>query len=216
MTRAGPLERLYVFVMQMLKRAVDFNLFHVNRRPHVPARAIPDAIRGTFDFRVFSGAAVTDCPTSDAMELNRPFIEAAAARGDCCAAVLDRDGAVVAYDWRAFEGPTPIDDTLAVEFSHPGQVYGYKMFTDSRHRGQRLQLFSLWHFEEWLLGLGFTHTIGYVATQNLASRRALAKAEGQQTVGFAGYFRLFGRYFTFRTPGARRYGFRIRVSPASV
>jgi hypothetical protein len=216
MTRSGPFDRFYVFVMQMLKRAVDFNLFHVNRRPHLPAREIPDSIREAFEFRVFSGPTIGECPASDDLELNRPFIDAAAARGDCCAAVLNNEGAIVAYDWRAFEGPTPIDGKLAVEFRHPGQVYGYKMFTDSRHRGQRLQLFSLWHFEDWLLGRGFTHTIGYVATQNLASRRALAKAEGQQTVGFAGYFRVFGRYVTFRTPGARRFGFRISVSPTTI
>jgi hypothetical protein len=215
MTRLGPLERLYVFVMQMLKRAVDFNLFHVNRRPHAPAREIPESIREAFEFRVFHGPAVVECPASDRLDLTRSFIDAAAARGDCCAAVLDRHGAIVAYDWRAFEGPTPIDGRFAVEFRHPGQVYGYKMFTDAQYRGQGLQLFSLWHFEAWLLGLGFTHTIGYVATQNLASRRALAKAEGQQTVGFAGYFRLFGRYVTFRTPGARRFGFRLLVTPQS-
>lgn len=199
---------LYQSLMDFLGRHFDLHLFHVNRRPHLSDQDIPEEVASNFRFAVLSASEVLRCAGDPELDFSREFAEAALARGDWCFGVFLGDR-LVAYDWRALRGPVELAPGIDVGFEHPGQTYGYKMFTHPDFRGYKLQLYSLRYGEARLRDAGHTHTIGYVATQNFASRRALGKAKGNAFVGLAGYVRLFGRCCTFRTPGASQYGFAL-------
>ncbi len=73
---------------------------------------------------------------------------------------------------------------------------------------------SLWAFsDKYVSDKGKTLRIAYVDTDNYPSLRAGMRA-GYPVVGYAGFIYLFGKLFSFRTPGAKEYGFRL-FTPSS-
>ena len=58
------------------------------------------------------------------------------------------------------------------------------------------------------LELGYSKSLGIVESHNYASI-ANSLRLGNQIVGSAGYFKLFGRVYPFRSRGARRHTFRF-------
>jgi hypothetical protein len=144
--------------------------------------------------------------------LTREWVAAALARGDVCAAVFEGDR-IVAYTWVSF-CRAPHVDGIWVEFRKPYR-YGYKAFVRPDCRGQRLSP-SLALFSDALcIERGFSRTVAFVETHNYASIKSSWRQEGREFVGFAGYLKLFGRVFPFRTKGARQVTFRF-VSPREV
>jgi len=208
-TRFGFWETLYERTFEALERTIDLNLFLVNRHRHTAHHNAPADDIPTFEFRVLTPDEVRRFAQDPGIQMTPAFAESALARGDYCFGVLKEDR-LVAYDWRGLQRPVPLNDDLDVHYARPGQVYGYAMYTRPEFRGLHLQLHNLRHANRRLLAEGQTHTVGYVALQNLASIRNLSRIHGQVFVGMAGYIRLWGRYLTFRTPGARRIGFRLQ------
>jgi len=208
LTRYGLWRGLCGLVLDALEKAVDLHLFLVNRSPHASAFYVPPEIAEQFEFRVLTTEEVRRFAQDPSLQMTPEFVESSLARRDYCFGVL-QNGRLVAYDWRGVNQPVPLNRDLAVHYAHPGQVYGYAMYTQAEYRGLRLQRYSVGRAEARLLAEGHTHTIGYVALQNFASIRNLSRIRGQAFVGLAGYLRIRGRYLTFRTPGASRYGFRI-------
>jgi hypothetical protein len=206
--RFGVWRGFYGLVLDALEKTLDLHVFLVNRNPHTDGQEVPEEIARTFEFRVLTADEVRRAARDPDLEMTPEFAESALTRGDYCFGVL-RGDRLVAYDWRGLGQPVPYDDDLEIHYSHPGQVYGYAMYTRPEYRGLRLQLYSLRCAETRLLAEDHTDTIGYVAVQNFASIRNLSRIRGQVFVGIAGYLRLGGRYVTFRTPGAKRYGFKI-------
>jgi len=90
----------------------------------------------------------------------------------------------------------------------PPYVYGYKGFTRSTHRGMGLNVALVAFAGLEYLEVGYTHLAAFVALYNLASL-ANSQENGFSDLGYAGYFRWFGRVFPFRTPSVRRIGFRF-------
>ena len=109
-------------------------------------------------------------------------------------------------------GRAPLSAALDIHFDASHQVYGYKLLTLPSHRGRRLPVYCASFGDVELRRRGYTHSIGYVRLQNLASRRALSRIPENQTVGAVLYVMIFGRLFSFVTAGARRYGIRIVVA----
>jgi hypothetical protein len=209
--RFGFWRGLYGLALDALEKAVDLHIFLVNRSPHAAGFTVPGEIGETFEFRVLTPDEVRAFAQDPALQMTPAFVESSLARRDYCFGVM-RGDRLVAYDWRGLGHPVPLNHDLDVHYAYPGQVYGYAMYTRPECRGLRLQLYSVRRAETHLLDAGHTHTIGYVALQNFASIRNLSRIQGQVFVGLAGYLRIRGRYLTFRTPGARRYGFRIARS----
>lgn len=206
--RFGGWRTLYGLALDALEKAVDLHVFLVNRTPHTAGQEIPREIAERFEFRMLTADEAWRFAHDPDVEMTPAFVEASLARGDYCFGVL-RGDELAAYDWRGLGRPVPLNEDLDVHYAHPGQVYGYAMYTRPEYRGLRLQFYNVHRADARLLAEGHTHTVGYVALQNFASIRNLSRLQGQAFVGFAGYLRVFGRYVTFRSPGAHRYGFRI-------
>lgn len=206
--RFGAWRAIYGLVLDALEKAIDLHVFLINRSPHGASQDVPDAIAQRFEFRALTADEARRFAQDPGVEMTASFVEKCLARRDCCFGVL-RGDQLVAYDWRGMGEPVPLNRDLDVHYTYPGQVYGYAMFTRPEFRGLRLQFYNVHRADARLLADGHTHTIGYVALQNFASIRNLSRLKGQVFVGLAGYLRVHGRYVTFRSPGARRYGFKI-------
>jgi hypothetical protein len=139
--------------------------------------------------------------------LEPDFIHAAFEKGDLCIALF-QGSRLLAYYWRGM-GQTQHLDGLWVEFDAK-YCYSYKAFTHPDFRRSGLQYtVSMWA-DPLLLERGYGHSIGFVETHNFPSVMASAR-RGSVRAGYAGYLRLFGRHYPFRSPGARRRGFRFFV-----
>ena len=138
-------------------------------------------------------------------QLNPAWVEAAFDRGDLCHATFIR-GEIVGYGWTSFVRCPHIDD-IWVEFARTYR-YGYKGFTRASHRGQGVSGGMYGFTDARCMEAGCRRTISFVEMHNYSSLRDSYK-HGNQRVGFAGYVRLFGRVFPFRSPGAKKHTFRF-------
>lgn len=147
---------------------------------------------------------------AQASGLTPDFVDAAETRGDICIAAFDQ-GQIVAYVWRSFSR-APHEDSIWVQVQSP-YWYTYKMHTVPAYRGRRLAGVLTRFGDQVCRTRGLRAGVGFVETHNYPSLKANRYA-GARPVGFAGYLRLSGRVFTFRTPGVRRYSFRfVRPDP---
>ena len=137
--------------------------------------------------------------------LTQEFVESAMARGDICAAAFS-DSKIIAFHWASFT-TAKVNDHLWVEFDTPYR-YGYNAYTRPEYRGRRIAQRVMRFVDSECLKHGYTHTIVYVETHNYASLANLERL-GNRCVGYAGYFRLFGKFFPFRSPGAKARSFRF-------
>ncbi len=135
--------------------------------------------------------------------LSFEFVESALDRGDVCAAAFD-GARMVSYIWRAFTA-TPHTEGLWVRFQKPYR-YGYKAYTDPAYRGRHLQNPIRLLADDTSVALGCTASISFIEINNYQSIAAELR-RGNSRVGFAGYVRLFGKVFPFRSRGARQHTF---------
>ena len=142
-------------------------------------------------------------------ELSKSFIQTALRRGAYCVAAFE-DNKIIAYTWRSYSA-TPHADGLWVEFG-PECRYGFKAFTHPDFRRQDLHHTISLMSDADSIRRGCTHSIAFIETHNYPSLLSNAK-RGNKRVGYAGYLRVHGRVFPFRTPGAKRHGFRFFVPP---
>lgn len=137
------------------------------------------------------------------LDLNADWARKAFARGELCYALFEGER-ILSYSWRAFQ-PTPHEKGLEVRFNPP-HVYAYYAYTHPLHRRKGLQNAVDYLSDLDLAKRGLAEGIGFIETYNYPSLTAQVK-RGARKVGYAGYLTLFGRVFTFRSPGAKRYGF---------
>lgn len=153
--------------------------------------------------RLVEPDAIVRASADPELMLDRAFVASAIERGDLMFGAYDGD-LLVSYLWRAL-GPAPHTDGLWVRVAKPC-CYSYKSLTRPAYRGQRLspatQLFS----DAKMLAHDYTHRAGFIAISNYESL-AMGRHMGSRTVGYAGYLNWFGRYFPFRSKGARNIGF---------
>jgi GNAT superfamily N-acetyltransferase len=146
-------------------------------------------------------AAVDDSPD----QFSLSFVEAALDRGDVCAAAFDRSR-MVAWTWASL-GSALHGDGMHVRVEAPYE-HGYKSYTKPEYRNRgiiaRLSLLR----DQMAVELGCTRFIGFAETHNYVSIHSNRRL-GSRLVGYAGYFRLFGRSFPFRTPGVAKHTFRF-------
>jgi hypothetical protein len=145
------------------------------------------------------------------LDLTWEFVEAALARGDRCTAAFVGPR-LVAYTWRALSS-APHVHGLWVAFVKPDR-YSYKAFTLPEFRGYHLQSHIAAAADPWFVARGFIRDISFIETHNYASIRSFRRI-GHRFVGYAGYLTLFGRPIPFRSPGARKHGFRFYLPSPS-
>jgi len=136
--------------------------------------------------------------------LDPEWCAAAFARGDYCYATFFEED-LVSYGWRGM-GQVPHVGGVWVTFGE-GLCYSYKAWTRPKYRGKKLRG-SFGQTARFDKERGTTQGISFVETHNLSSLRSKANLLSKR-VGWAGYFELGPIFFGFRSPGARRYGFRF-------
>jgi hypothetical protein len=156
-----------------------------------------------------STQALQDYAADPVSEISPRFLEEAVPSGDQCYAICDGDK-LAAYGWYSTR-PTPIGlPGLLLHFA-PGYVYMYKGFTDSRYRGKRLHAIGMTRALEHYLGKGYAGILSYVESTNFDSLKSCDRM-GYKVFGSVFLVRIFGRCFTFSTPGCKAFGFRVQRS----
>ncbi len=143
------------------------------------------------------------------LSLDRAFIDAALERGDICSSAFDGDR-LIAYGWRTL-ATAPHLDGLWVRCSKP-YCYGYNAFTHPDYRGKHLSTGMTRMLDVYAAEQGFTHHIAFMSPDNYASVASMRHRDGRR-IGWAGYFKLFGKVYPFHSPGTRKHTFRFYVEP---
>ncbi len=139
-------------------------------------------------------------------QLSETFVDEAFARGDYCVGAFDGDR-MVAWAWASFT-TAPHGEGLWVAVQPP-YSYGYKWFTIPAYRGRGIiGKIAILRDKLGAEAEGITHNVGFTETHNYASWRSNRRLD-TQFVGYAGYFRLFGKAYPFRTPGVVKHTFRF-------
>ena len=133
-------------------------------------------------------------------------------RGDVCIAVFHNQQIV---GWN-FQTTQPTRVKAGLDFYYPvGFGYSYASFVCSEHRGKRLA--SACYFLPRLFSESFgmppVSAMWYVNIANLASRMSNRGAEDTSVfIGYAGYAKVFGKYWCFSGPACRKFGTGFRVA----
>ncbi len=201
--RWGTAHALYAEFMGRLSRVIEVSGVYI--RPYSGAQPAAE-LHASLTMRSTTVEDLEAAVRIRSLQLHQTFVDAALARGDACIAAFDGDR-MVAYVWRA---PTvaPHKHDLWVTFK-PEHEYSYKGFVEPQYRGYRLFHLMIVFSDAESIRLGFTHGISIIETHNFASIRSTA-LHGNRRIGIAGYVRLLGRTFPFRSSGARRHGFAFR------
>ena len=146
-----------------------------------------------------------------ANEMSPFFVADAMARGDRCYAICE--GTVpVSTSWYSTR-PTRIGiGELVLSFA-PRYVYMYKGCTQPSHRGRRLHAAGVSHAFGHYAAKGARGFVSCVDATNRESLKALERM-GYRVFGSIFVVRLFGRHFTFATPGCDAFQFRLENRPA--
>lgn len=106
---------------------------------------------------------------------------------------------------------------LVLHFAE-GYVYMYKGFTATRYRGQRLHAIGKTRALQHYVESGYRGMLSYVESTNFESIKSGARM-GAQVFGSIYVLQLFGRNFTFSSPGCKAFDFRAadteRPAPVS-
>ena len=143
--------------------------------------------------------------------LSKRHVRLAYARGDLCVAAF-HGTILVGYQWFAF-GPTPHVNGIWVDFDI-GACYCYKQLVRPQYRGQRIAAGLTTCGGRSCMQRGCRRTVALINLDNEASWHAASRV-GNRTVGYAGCVNWLGLFLSFRTPGAKGYGFRFYAPPHS-
>ena len=200
LNRWGRYRALYIRLMWFMNRVVGLNIFWVTRRK-LETKCSPDASIHT---AIASRETLAPYFNDPAYNLGQSYVDQAIDRGDVCVATFVEDR-LAAYGWVAYK-PVPHAGRIWIDFN-PGHRYTTNSFTHPDFRGRHIRG-SFGALDPLDRQHGATHSLSIVHTHNFASLRADARS-GATIVGFAGYFDLFGRVIAFRSPGAKKHGFRF-------
>ena len=198
----GFLRAIWSGLMHLVRRW--FVLCRISRRRIDPNPKLSDLGDGLV-MRRASREDLLNAVDNDPHQFDLAFVDEALARGDICIGAF-HGSEMVAWAWASFH-KAPHDDGLWVHVEPPNN-YGYKWFTKPAYRGKRI-IGTLTLFRDKIAAeSGCTHNMGFIETHNYASLHG-SKRLGSQRVGYAGYFKLFGKAYPFRTPGVAKHGFRF-------
>lgn len=202
--RWGWPQALQQLAFRVLQRSMGLHLHYVFRRAHVVVHRPPQELSG-LEFRVLCVDELIRWAQEPRYGMVPGFVDHALARGDVCVGALE-NGALLGYTWWS-SAPTRDQGDVWVTFA-AGDNFGYHGFVLPEHRGRGIYEPLVMSCGESFMRNGIFHTVWFVAVHNVASLRVQDKV-GIPRAGIAGYCHAFGRPLTFRSPGARRTGFRF-------
>jgi GNAT superfamily N-acetyltransferase len=200
---AGWLRALLARATTRLEHLTGLWVFRVNVRSltHLPP---PDSLsppKGV-TVRLLTEAQLVPHARDRIYCLDSKFIRRAISRGDLAYGAFE-DGRLVGYTWRA-ASTAPFFEGLWIKVPQP-LVYGYKSYVLPSHRGRGIYGAFAAFADRQSRAVGHPMALAVINISNLASLRASAQM-GSRTAGYAGYLKLFGRCFTFRTSLVRAVG----------
>ena len=199
-SRAGWMKALLARLGAHLEKALGLWIYRVNIRPlesGQPARHADRMPDGITSVRALTEADLLEGSKDDDLELEPAFIRSALARGDLSWGAFENDK-LVGYTWRS-PSIAPFRDGLWIRIGMPLH-YVYKSYTRTTHRGKGIHVAITRVADQHMLEIGRPAEVGFIDIANIQSLGA-ARSLGRLKVGWAGYVKLFGRRFTFRTPG---------------
>lgn len=181
-----------------------FMLSRITVRPVTAGMVIEDMDDG-LTLRRATRADLVAASDENPDQLSPAFVSDALERGDFCVAAFDGPR-MVAWTWASVD-TAPHGDGVWVKVQPPYE-YGYKSFTNPEYRRRRIiGRISLLR-DRIAADIGCTQNVGFIETHNFVSVKSNQRL-GSRLVGYAGYFRVFGRVFPFRTPGVVKHTFRF-------
>ncbi len=204
--RWGLVRSLYALLLRVCRKFLTFSITAVVYRPLVRMNSSTSSPEG-YHLGILSEQELLDFCHDPTLQLDATGIKGLFARGEICVGAA-LDGKLVAYHWCAFSAtPDNRKKNIWVDFNAEAS-YGHWGFTLPAHRGKHILSSLLAIGDNYCLDKDKTSCIAFVDTDNYPSLRACMRA-GSRIVGYAGYIYLFGKLFSFRTPGAKEHGFRI-------
>ena len=189
-------------VMQLLARFLGLHVF-VLRVCKMTGDIICDPEIEGLEMRVITPDELRASCNDQRLLLDPAFVEPAIERGDVAVGGFV-DGELVAYAWRSTTA-APHTQDLWVRVGKP-YCYSYKSFTRPTWRGRRLGPALLNFSDKVMLGQGFTHRAGFIATTNFPNLEA-TKYMRCEIVGRSAYIAIFGRFANFSSRGIKETGF---------
>jgi hypothetical protein len=199
-SRAGWIQAFLARVAAHLEKALGLWIYRVNVRQLGSGKPGPHPDRlpeGITCVRALTEADLLEGTKDDDLDLEPAFIRSALSRGDLSWGAFESEK-LVGYTWRS-PAMAPFRDGLWIRIGHPLH-YVYKSYTRTTHRGKGIHIAITRVADQHMLELGRPAEVGFIDIANLQSLAA-ARSLGRRKVGWAGYMKLFGRCFTFRTPG---------------
>lgn len=193
---------LLVRATARLEKLLGVWIYRVNVRNLGEGAAKPDRLPPGITVRALTEADLFEAAKDDDLGLEPSFIRDAIARGDLCCGAYE-GGRLVGYTWRA-PSTAPFRDDVWIRIRDPLH-YVYKSFTRESHRGRGIHIALTRLADRHMLEKGRHGELGCIDISNVPSLRA-ARSLGRRKIGWAGYTRVFGRCFTFTTPGVRNAG----------
>jgi hypothetical protein len=202
--RHGTGALLHLLCIRLINGLVPFKILrglHV-AKPHAGFVGYPPHYTPSF----LAPRALHEFAADPATEMSRTFVDEALRNGDECYAICDGE-TLAAYGWYSTR-PTPIQPSNLVLHFAEGYVYMYKGFTDTRYRGQRLHAIGKTRALQHYVESGYRGMVSYVESTNFDSLKSGARM-GSEVFGSIYVLQLFGRYFTFSSPGCKAFDFRV-------
>jgi hypothetical protein len=189
-----------------IERLLGLRVFQVNVRGLNPAQN-PIALAKDITVRALDPAALIHFSQDPDFELGPAFVKEALANGDLAYGAFDQSK-LVGYTWRSFSS-APFFEGLWVKVPRPFQ-YSYKAYTLPSQRGRGIYRVFASFADRQAWDSGYLAMLALIDISNLPSLRA-SKQMGSKQEGYAGYLKLFGHCFTFRTPAVRDLGVQLYV-----
>jgi len=203
--RWGVVKTAYSLLVRILKQYADFSLSVITTRPlnqgNPPSNPTPDIV-----YRLLAKEELLTYCRDPELEMTASDVHMLTSREHVCAGGI-KDGLLVSYVWRSY-GPTEHKNGIWIDFGKSCR-YGFKSFTRESFRGQRLSSYVALMTES-ATRRDRTYTVAFIEAHNYPSRHS-SLFHGNKVVGYAGYIKLFGQYYTFHSPGAKRSGFRFFI-----
>jgi hypothetical protein len=193
-----------------LERLLGLWVYRVNVRSlaHLPHGPLPKGVT----VRVLNETQLIYHARDPRYCLATRFIRRAMSRGDLAYGAFE-EGKLVGYTWRSASA-APFFSGLWIKVPSPF-VYAYKSYTLPSHRGRGMYGAFTSFTDRQSRAIGHPMVLTLIDIANIPSLRASAHV-GSRKAGYAGYLRLFGRCFTFRTPAVRAMGVELYTSAREV
>jgi hypothetical protein len=195
---------LHLLFMRLVNAVVPFKIL----RGVQVAKADPDFLDTPPHYTpsFLAPGALHEFAADRATEMSRGFVDEALRNSGECYAICD-GRTLAAYGWYS-NRPTPIHPAELELHFDDSYVYMYKGFTDQRYRGQRLHAIGMTRALQHYLDAGYRGIVSYVESTNFDSLKSCFRM-GYDVFGSVYVVRLFGRYFTWASPGCDAFGFRV-------